>query len=59
MDRILAIKVFLAASDTWSLDGANQRLGKTQAAVSQAMAALNSVVGASPSSARSSYVGAA
>jgi DNA-binding transcriptional LysR family regulator len=46
MDRIDAMKVFVAALDEGSLVGAGRRLGKSAAAVSRAIAFLESHVGA-------------
>src|SRR5260221_414399 len=46
MDRIDAMKVFMAALDEGSLAGAARRLGKSPAAVSRAIAFLENHVGA-------------
>jgi len=46
MDRIEAMKVFVAALDEGSLAGAGRRLGRSPAAVSRAIAFLESHVGA-------------
>jgi len=46
MDRIDAMKVFVAALDEGSLAGAGRRLGKSAAAVSRAIAFLENHVGA-------------
>ena len=46
MDRIDAMKVFVAALDEGSLAGAGRRLGKSPAAVSRAIAFLENHVGA-------------
>jgi DNA-binding transcriptional LysR family regulator len=46
MDRIDAMKVFVAALDEGSLAGAGRRLGKSAAAVSRAIAFLEAHVGA-------------
>jgi DNA-binding transcriptional LysR family regulator len=45
MDRIDAMRVFVAALDTGSLAGAGRRLGKSPAAVSRAIAFLEDYVG--------------
>ena len=46
MDRIEAMKVFVAALDEGSLAGAGRRLGRSAAAVSRAIAFLENQVGA-------------
>ncbi|ATU90322.1 LysR family transcriptional regulator [Phyllobacterium zundukense] len=46
MDRIEAMKVFVAAIDEGSLAGAGRRLGRSPAAVSRAIAFLETYVGA-------------
>src|ERR1700686_1232306 len=46
MDRIDAMKVFVAALDEGSLAGAGRRLGKSPAAISRAIAFLENHVGA-------------
>src|SRR3954469_13460946 len=46
MDRIEAMRVFVAALDEGSLAGAGRRLGKSPAAVSRAIAFLEQHVGA-------------
>jgi len=46
MDRIDAMKVFVAALDEGSLAGGGRRLGKSPAAVSRAIAFLEAHVGA-------------
>src|SRR3954470_11751865 len=46
MDRIDAMKVFVAALDAGSLAGAGRKLGKSPAAVSRAVAFLEAHVGA-------------
>src|SRR5258708_10123601 len=46
MDRIDAMKVFVAAIDEGSLAGAGRRLGRSPAAVSRAIAFLEAHVGA-------------
>jgi len=46
MDRIDAMKVFVAALDEGSLAGAGRKLGKSAAAVSRAIAFLEELVGA-------------
>src|SRR3954468_14479175 len=46
MDRIEAMKVFIAALDEGSLAGAGRRLGRSPAAVSRAIAFLEHHVGA-------------
>ena len=46
MDRIDAMKVFVAALNEGSLAGAGRRLGKSPAAVSRAIAFLEDHVGA-------------
>lgn len=46
MDRIDAMKVFIAALDEGSLAGAGRRLGKSPAAVSRAIAFLEHLAGA-------------
>ena len=46
MDRIDAMRVFVAALDEGSLAGAGRKLGKSPAAVSRAMALLEHLVGA-------------
>src|SRR5690242_9657765 len=46
MDRIEAMKVFIAALDEGSLAGAGRRLGRSPAAVSRAIAFLETHVGA-------------
>src|SRR6202171_1091522 len=45
MDRIDAMKVFVAALDEGSLAGAGRKLGRSSAAVSRAIAFLESYVG--------------
>jgi DNA-binding transcriptional LysR family regulator len=45
MDRIDAMKVFVAALDEGSLAGAGRKLGRSPAAVSRAVAFLESIVG--------------
>ena len=46
MDRLDAMKVFIAALDEGSLAGAGRRLGRSPAAVSRAIAFLENHVGA-------------
>ena len=46
MDRIDAMKVFVAALDEGSLAGAGRKLGRSPAAVSRAIAFLEAHVGA-------------
>src|ERR1700760_3423817 len=46
MDRIDAMKVFIAALDEGSLAGAGRKLGRSPAAVSRAIAYLENHVGA-------------
>ncbi len=46
MDRIEAMRVFIAALDEGSLAGAGRRLGRSPAAVSRAIAYLENHVGA-------------
>lgn len=46
MDRLEAMRVFVAALDAGSLAGAGRRLGRSPAAVSRAIAALEAHVGA-------------
>ena len=46
MDRIDAMKVFVAALDEGSLAGAGRKLGRSPAAVSRAVAFLEAHVGA-------------
>ena len=45
MDRIDAMKVFVAALDEGSLAGAGRKLGKSPAAVSRAIVVLENHVG--------------
>jgi DNA-binding transcriptional LysR family regulator len=52
MDRIDAIKVFVAALDEGSLAGAGRKLGRSPAVVSRAVAFLGGHVGCSCSIAR-------
>ena len=47
MDRIDAMKVFVAALDEGSLAGAGRKLGRSPAAVSRAIAFLEAHVGPS------------